>query len=186
MLWLMCLKQSGSCQGQETYEEICEEMYFGNGRRNRRNVWNGTCDGTAGDALSEERDSRQGRGIPRGLKLWAICDTPKGLQAMEEAQSKGNRLRSKKQQVENLTHTIPTSCTSHHLTKGIGRDECIAQQKQGKSRLGSGEKRYLTETETVLLLTEMRLFTSLIGKEKKGSFFLALLLFSFIPKVFVH
>lgn len=84
--------------------------------------------------------------------------------------SKGNQLRSKKKQMENITHTTPTSCTSHHLTKWTGRDECIEQQKQGQSRLGSGEKRYLTQMETVLLLMEARLFTNLIGKEKKVHF----------------
>lgn len=47
--------------------------------------------------------------------------------------------------MENLIHTTQNSCTSHHLSKGIGRAECITQQNQGKLRLGSGEKSYLTE-----------------------------------------
>lgn len=114
----------------------------------------------------EGGDPQQRRGVTQGLKLWAIYDTPQGLQPMEEAQSKGNRF-SKKQQMETLTHTTPTSCISHHLTKGIGRDECITWQNQAKLRLESGEKRYLTETETVLLVTEASLFTSFIGKGKK-------------------
>lgn len=74
-----CLRKSGSCQGQETYEEVCEEIYFANGRRNRRNVWKGTSDGTAGDALLEEGNSCQGSGIPQCLKLCTIYDTPQGL-----------------------------------------------------------------------------------------------------------
>jgi len=78
---------------------------------------------------------------------------------MEEAQSKGN-CRWK------LAHTTPTSCTSHHLIEGTGRDECIAWQNQGKFRLGSEEKRYLTEIETVPLVTRASLFTCFIGKEK--------------------
>lgn len=180
----MRLRKSGSCQGQEAYEKVCEEMYFGNRRRNRRNVWKGTGDGTAGDALLEEGDSCQHMGIPQALKLWAVHNTPQVLQPMEEAQSKGNWLSSKKQQMENITHTAPTSCTSHHLTKGVGRDECITQQKRGKSKLGSGEKRYLTEMETVLLLMEARLFTSLTGKEKKVPFSLHYFYFCLFPKLF--
>lgn len=62
-------------------------------------------------------------------------------------------------------HTIPTYSTSHHLTEGFGKAKCVRQQKQGKLRLGS-RKKYLTEIESGLLLTEMRLFTSIIGMEK--------------------
>lgn len=62
-------------------------------------------------------------------------------------------------------HRTPTYSTSHHLTKGFGNGECIRQQKQGKLKLGSGKK-YLMEIESGLLLTEVRLFTSLTGNRK--------------------
>lgn len=157
VLWLMCLRKNGSCQRQESYEEICEEMYLENGRRNRRNVWKGI---TQMHSWKKVTHARAGA----SLRVW-ICDTPQGLQSMEAAQSKGKQL-SKKQQMENLTHTTPTSYTSHHLTKGFGRDECIAQQNQGKWRLGSGEKRYSTETGC-LLLAKVRLPPALLGRKKR-------------------
>lgn len=58
-----------------------------------------------------------------------------------------------------LIHTTPTCDNSRYLTKGIWRHECIAWQNQGKTMLGSGEKIYLTEMETVFLFTEASLFT---------------------------
>lgn len=64
-------------------------------------------------------------------------------------------------------HTTPTYSTSHQLTKGFGKGECVRQKKQEKLRLGHGKK-YLTEIESGFLLTEMRLLTNLIGNRKKG------------------
>lgn len=80
VLWFICLSVAAA-RGWR-HEEICEEMHFRNERRNRRVVWQRTCGGTAGAVFLEAGHPSWGTSIPE----W--------LQTMEEAQSKGNKLRS--------------------------------------------------------------------------------------------